>query len=62
LRADPARLRAFADGSLRELFGKLPPALRTGPQSVGLDDPAMLDSLLGEAEALLLERLAQAAR
>jgi hypothetical protein len=62
LRADPARLRAFADGSLRELSAKLPPALRGGPQSIGLDDPAALEALLGEAEALLLERLAQAAR
>jgi hypothetical protein len=62
LRADPARLRAFADGALRELCAKLPPALRTGPLSVGLDDPATLDALLGEAEALLLERLAQAPR
>jgi exonuclease SbcD len=62
LRADPARLCAFAEGPLRELCAKLPAALRVGPQSLGLDDPATLDVLLGEAEALLLERLAQAAR
>lgn len=57
LGADPARLRAFGDAALRDLLAKLPPALRSGPQSVGLDDPAVLGALLLEAQALLGERL-----
>jgi len=59
---DPDRLRAFADAALREMIAKLPSALRTGPASLGLDDPATLAPLLGEAEALLLERLGQGER
>jgi Icc-related predicted phosphoesterase len=58
LAEDPARLRAFGDASLREMVAKLPSALRTGPASLGLDDPATLASLLREAEALLLDRIA----
>lgn len=56
---DPARLGAFGDASLRDMVAKLPSALRTGPGSLGLDDPARLAALLGEAEALLLDRLAE---
>jgi hypothetical protein len=54
---EPQRLHAFTDAALRELLGKLPAALRTGPQSIGLEDPAVLSGLLREAEAMLLERL-----
>jgi hypothetical protein len=59
---DPARLREFGDASLREMLAKLPSALRVGPGSLGLDDPARLAALLREAEALLLDRLAEGAR
>ncbi len=58
LAEDPARLRAFGDASLRDMVAKLPSALRAGPASLGLDDPATLASLLREAEALLLDRIA----
>jgi len=62
LGADPVRLRAFTDAALRELLAKLPPALRSGPQSVGFDDPAVLGALLLEAQALLGERLGEGGR
>jgi exonuclease SbcD len=58
LLADPAAMRGFADTALRELLGRLPSPLRTGPQSVGLDDPTVLAGLLREAESMLLDRLA----
>jgi predicted phosphodiesterase len=61
LLADPARLAAFGGPALRELLARLPPALRSGPGAVGLDDPATLAALLRESESLLLDRLAQAA-
>ena len=54
---EPDRLRAFTDAALRDLLGKLPASLRTGAQSIGLEDPAVLAGLLREAEAMLLERL-----
>jgi DNA repair protein SbcD/Mre11 len=54
---DPDRLRDFGDAALSDLLGKLPASLRTGPQSIGLEDPAVLAGLLREAEAMLLERL-----
>jgi DNA repair exonuclease SbcCD nuclease subunit len=57
LAADPVRLGAFGDAALRDLLAKLPPSLRSGPRSVGLDDPAALGALLSEAQALLAERL-----
>jgi len=57
LAADPVRLRAFTDEALRELLARLPPALRDGAQSAGLEDPETLAALLHEAESLLLERL-----
>lgn len=60
--ADPDRLRAFGDASLREMLAKLPSALRSGPGSLGLDEPETLAALLRDAESLLLERLAGAAR
>jgi len=59
---DPARLSAFGDASLRDMVAKLPSALRSGPGSLGLDDPATLAALLREAESLLLERIAEGAR
>ncbi|HYF58354.1 MAG TPA: DNA repair exonuclease [Burkholderiaceae bacterium] len=58
LLADPAALRTFGDGALRDLVGKLPPPLKGGPRSVGLDDPEVLAGLLREAESMLLDRLA----
>jgi exonuclease SbcD len=58
LLADPAGLRGFTDTALRELLGKLPPALRNGAQSIGLDDPVVLAALVREAESMLLDRLA----
>jgi exonuclease SbcD len=57
LTADPVRLRAFTDDALRELLARLPPALREGAQSAGLEDPETLAGLLREAESLLLGRL-----
>ncbi len=62
LQAEPAALHAFADGTLRDLLAKLPPALRSGPQSIGLEDPEVLAGLVREAESLLLERLAGSAQ
>ena len=40
----------------------MPSALRSGPLSLGLDDPTTLAGLVREAEALLLDRLAGGAR
>ncbi len=62
LAGDPGRLRAFGDASLRDMLAKLPSVLRTGPASLGLDEPERLAGLLAEAEALLLDRLAEGAR
>ena len=62
LQAEPAALHAFADGTLRDLLAKLPPALRSGPQSIGLEDPEVLAGLVREAESLLLDRLAGSAQ
>jgi DNA repair exonuclease SbcCD nuclease subunit len=58
LLTDPDALEGFTGGALRELLAKLPSALRAGPQSIGLEDPAVLAGLVRAAEALLLERLA----
>ena len=44
------------------MLAKLPSVLRTGPASLGLDEPERLAGLLAEAEALLLDRLAEGAR
>lgn len=62
LLADPAALRGFAETPLRDLLAKLPPSLRSGAQSIGLDDTETLAALLREAESLLLHRLDAEAR
>ena len=59
LAGDPQALQAFVGPVLRELIGRLPPELRHGAQSVGLEDPQRLAALLQDAQALLLERLAE---
>lgn len=62
LRADPEPLRVIGEAALSDLVAKLPAPLRSGPGSLGLDDPATLSALLTEAEALLSERLRGAGR
>lgn len=57
LQAEPDSLTIFAQESLNDVLVRLPSSLRIGPQSIGFEAPDMLAALMGEAEALLLDRL-----